>query len=157
MLRSETPTPSLPTARLRPGRQHRRGAGTDGRPRLLDTIVGEVAASGTCTPSATRLCLQQGRFAVEASWRDFQGNTGIGTAVPLSADTGYFWFFWDTNVEVILKVLDGRPVNDRFWVYYGALSNVEYTLTVTDTETGAVRTYFNPAGRFASVGDNNAF
>ncbi len=116
-----------------------------------------ASASGTCTPSETRLCLQQGRFAVEATWRDFQGNTGIGTAVPLSADTGYFWFFWDANVEVILKVLDGRPVNDKFWVYYGALSNVEYTLTVTDTATGAFKTYFNPAGRFASVGDNNAF
>lgn len=131
--------------------------GTDGRPMLLDSLGGEVAASGTCTPSPTRLCLQQGRFAVEATWRDFQGNAGIGAAVALSADTGYFWFFWDTNVEVILKVLDGRPLNDRFWVYYGALSNVEYTLTVTDTETGAIKTYFNPAGRFASVGDNEAF
>ncbi|MBZ0090196.1 MAG: hypothetical protein K8H90_07445, partial [Thermoanaerobaculia bacterium] len=132
-------------------------SGTDGSPTILVDRIDELAASGTCTASETRLCLQQGRFAVEAAWRDFQGNTGIGTAVPLSADTGYFWFFWDANVEVILKVLDGRPVNDRFWVYYGALSNVEYTLTVTDTATGAVKTYFNPSGRFASVGDNFAF
>ena len=39
----------------------------------------------------------------------------------------------------------------------GALSNVEYTLTVTDTVTGAQRQYHNPSGRFASVGDPVAF
>ncbi len=116
-----------------------------------------VLQSDSCDPSETRLCLQQGRFAVAANWRDFQGNSGVGTAVPLSADTGYFWFFNDANVEAVIKVLDGRPVNDKFWVYYGALSNVEYTLTVTDTLTGAVKPYFNPSGRFASVGDNDAF
>ena len=54
-------------------------------------------------------------------------------------------------------MLDGTPINGRCWVYFGALSNVEYTVTVTDTLTGAVRTYFNPAGTFASVGDVDAF
>jgi hypothetical protein len=78
-------------------------------------------------------------------------------AEDLTADTGYFWFFRDTNVEVVLKVLDGRPLNGKFWVFYGALSNVEYTLTVTDTETGAIKTYFNPSRRFGSVGDTGAF
>ena len=60
-------------------------------------------------------------------------------------------------IEVVLKVLDGRPVNGKFWVFYGALSNVEYTLTVTDTQTGVEKTYFNPLGRLASVADTGAF
>ncbi|HEV8239307.1 MAG TPA: ELWxxDGT repeat protein [Thermoanaerobaculia bacterium] len=110
-----------------------------------------------CVPSASRLCLQGGRFAVDAAWTDFAGNSGGGTAVPLTGDTGYFWFFGPSNVEVVIKVLDGRPVNGKFWVFYGALSNVEYTLTVTDTATGAQRQYHNPSGRFASVGDTSAF
>ena len=131
--------------------------GTDGSPLIVDSFGVATPASGTCAPDDTRLCLQQGRFAVEATWRDFQGNTGVGMAVPLSTDTGYFWFFNDANVEAVIKVLDGRPINDRFWVYYGALSNVEYTLTVTDSLTGAVKQYMNPSGRFASVGDNDAF
>ena len=67
------------------------------------------------------------------------------------------WFFQPSNVELVVKVLDGRAVNGRFWVFYGALSNVEYTITVTDTVTGAVKTYFNPQGNLASVADTEAF
>jgi ELWxxDGT repeat protein len=114
-------------------------------------------ASGVCVPSSSRLCLQASRFAVEAVWKDFAGNSGSGTAVPITSDTGYFWFFAPSNVEVVTKVLDGRPLNSKFWVFYGALSNVEYTLTVTDTLTGVQRQYHNPSGRFASVGDTAAF
>ncbi|HSK76603.1 MAG TPA: ELWxxDGT repeat protein [Thermoanaerobaculia bacterium] len=114
-------------------------------------------AKAACVASATRLCLNGGRFAVESSWKDFSGRTGKGRAVALTPDTGYFWFFDAANVEVVAKVLDGRPVNGRFWLFYGALSNVEYTLTVTDTTTGKVKTYKNPSNRFASVGDTTAF
>lgn len=113
--------------------------------------------SGICVPSSSRLCLQAGRFAVEAVWKDFAGNSGPGTAVPITSDTGYFWFFAPSNVEVVTKVLDGRPLNAKFWVFYGALSNVEYTLTITDTLTGIQRQYHNPSGRFASVADTSAF
>ena len=48
-------------------------------------------------------------------------------------------------------------VNGKHWVFYGALSSVDYTLTVTDTQTGQVRTYHNPPGRLASVADTGAF
>jgi len=112
-----------------------------------------VPETATCTPGATALCLSGGRFRVEAAWKDFQGNTGAGQAVGLTGDTGYFWFFSNTNVEAVVKVLDARPVNNYFWVFYGALSNVQYTLTVTDTITGIVKTYDNPLNLFASVGD----
>ncbi|HEY6554235.1 MAG TPA: ELWxxDGT repeat protein, partial [Vicinamibacteria bacterium] len=116
-----------------------------------------AAVLAPCVPSSTRLCLNGGRFAVEAAWRDFQGNAGTAAAAPLTGDTGYFWFFDEKNVEVVLKVLDGQALNGKFWVFYGALSSVEYTLTVTDTQTGQMRTYRNPSGRLASVADTGAF
>jgi len=128
-------------------------------PSPLPRITGRAgrAATALCAPGARRLCLNNNRFAVEVTWKDFQGHTGPGTAVPLTGDTGTFWFFDAANVELVVKVLDGRPVNNKLWVFYGALSNVEYTVTVTDTQTGTVRTYKNPSGQFASVADTNAF
>jgi hypothetical protein len=76
--------------------------------------------------------------------------------VPLTADTGYFWFSSPGNVEVVVKVLDGRGLNGHFWVFYGALSDLEYKITVTDTFTGVKKTYINPAKKFGSQGDTTA-
>jgi hypothetical protein len=54
-------------------------------------------------------------------------------------------------------VIDGTAFNGDFRVFYGALSNVEYTITVRDTMTGSVRTYFNAQGTLASGADTSAF
>ncbi len=114
--------------------------------------------SGTpCVPSDSALCLNKNRFRVEATWTDFQGSSGTAHAIPFTADTGTFWFFSPDNVELMIKVLDGRGINGHFWVFYGALSNVEYTITVTDTETDRIRTYLNSLGQFGSFGDTTAF
>lgn len=124
------------------------------------TITGatrRAAVDTACTQGPDNLCLNGSRFKVAVSWRDFQGNTGVGHAAELTPDTGYFWFFSETNVELVIKVLDGRAVNGHFWVFYGALSTVEYTITVTDTATGAVKTYSNPSGHLASAADTRAF
>jgi len=114
-------------------------------------------APGPCQPAADRLCLAGGRFAVTIAWQDFTGGSGHGLRLPLTDDTGAFWFFRDDNPEVVVKVLDARAVNGHFWVFYGALTNVAFRLEVTDTATGAQRVYENPSGHFASLGDAAAF
>ena len=80
-----------------------------------------------------------------------------GVGLTLTMDTGAFWFFSPNNIELAVKVVDGRPDNGHFWVFVGALTNVEYTVTVTDTLTGVVRRYANPAGRLASFADTIAY
>ena len=114
------------------------------------------SVAGGCAPGEA-LCVGDGRFHVEAAWEDFQQRRGLGRPMPLTSDTGYLWFFDDDNVEVMVKVLDGRGDNGHFWVFFGALSNVGYTLQVTDTVEERVRTYRNPPRRFASFGDIMAF
>ena len=111
-----------------------------------------------CTSVAEVLCMNGNRFEVSVDWNVASQNlSGRGIAVPLTSDTGSFWFFSSNNIELVIKVVDGRAFNDFFWVFYGALSNVEYTITVTDTATGRVRTYANPLGTLASVADVTAF
>lgn len=119
-------------------------------------ITCTTVSTGNCTPSDTVMCLNENRFAVSVTWKDFSNKTGAGRAVKLTADSGYFWFFGANNVELMMKVLG--PVNGtNYWVFFGALSNVEYTVTVRDTQTNRTKTYFNPSGTLASVADTGAF
>jgi plastocyanin len=108
-----------------------------------------------CQPSATRLCLGAGgRFQVEVSWRDFAERTGAGTAVDIQRqDTGLFYFFEPDNLEMLVKVLDAcvEPLGNKYWVLFAASTNVEYTLTVTDTEADVSKTYDNALGNLAQA------
>ena len=94
--------------------------------------------------SETTLCLQQGRFAVTANWQAATAS-GAGHAVQLTPDTGYFWFFGSSNVELMIKVLDACvPPFQRFWSFSAGLTNVEVDVTVVDTKNGTTRVYHNP-------------
>ena len=116
-----------------------------------------ASGTGTCLPVDAHLCLSGNRFQVAATWSTGAGS-GPGHAVSLTPDTGYFWFFDATNVEVVLKVLDGCGFNHHFWVFAGGLTNVQVHLSVMDTLTGAVKTYDNPQGKaFQPVQDTSAF
>lgn len=117
------------------------------------------AAKAVCTPAPGNLCLSGRRFRIEVSWRDFQGKTGTGTVVPFgSDDSGLFWFFDNDNWEMLVKVVDGCALNNRLWVFSAALTNVEYTLRVTDTVTGQVKEYRNPLGTASrAIADTSTF
>ena len=122
----------------------------------LRTLAGR---SGTCVPGPETLCLQDGRFRVEAEWRTPQGGEGRGQAVQLTPDTGYFWFFRAGNVEEVLKVLDACSfAAPRFWVFAAGLTNVRVVTTVTDTLRDETRTYVNDQGQaFRPLQDTDAF
>ena len=112
--------------------------------------------TGSCSPTPTRLCLLNDRFEVEVEYRNqFDGGTvGAGQSVPLTDETGLFWFFEPSNIELVVKMLDGVDANGRFWVFFGSLTNLEFTLTVRDTVTGIVREYHNPAHEYCGQIDS---
>ena len=108
-------------------------------------------APAPCAADAETLCLRGNRFAVRVRWRDPRSNDeGTAGAVPLpgSDRSGLFWFFNPDNIELVAKMVDGGVVNGHFWVLWGALSDVEYTIHVTDTVTQEQREYHNPPGSF---------
>jgi hypothetical protein len=125
---------------------------------LWDDAFLRPAASGPCLAGDASLCLNSGRFRVEATWETADGASGAGHAVPLTADTGYFWFFAAANVEVVVKVLDACGPFERFWVFASGLTDVGVVLEVTDTLSGEVRVYENPLGRaYPPLQDTDAF
>jgi len=110
--------------------------------------------------SGTSLSLNNNRFSVELQWRDFADNTGNGRAVPLTEDSGGFYFFGPDNVELTVRLLDQCALSgfNSYWVFVGGSTDVEFTLSVTDTQTSNLKTYENPLGNsFAGITDTQAF
>ncbi|HEV7506702.1 MAG TPA: Calx-beta domain-containing protein [Thermoanaerobaculia bacterium] len=132
----------------------------------VDTVRGEAVlnildddgSTAPCEPGDDRLCLAGGRFKVQIAWRTGTGQIGAGHGLPLSANSGTFWFFDASNSEMLIKVLDACQGFNAFWVYFAATTDVDFTATVTDTRTGIVKQYANPAGRAAvPVQDTSTF
>jgi len=81
-------------------------------------------------PSAA---LQHGLFVATVEWRNQRdGSTGIGYAAQLTDESVAFWFFDPDNVEITLKVLDGRPVNGHWWVFLASMTDLEVKVTVLE-------------------------
>lgn len=117
------------------------------------------AVPAPCVAGPTTQCIGN-RFKVEIGWRTSTAS-GQGQTVPLPSapSSGLFYFFGPDNIEMLIKVLNAcvAPFN-HYWVFFAATTNVEFTTTVTDTQSGKVRVYFNPLNTSAApVQDVNAF
>lgn len=139
-----------------------RGEQADGGFEYSEQISATTGADAdVCRSGEGFLCLREDRFEVQVHWKNNHraGDHGIGRSVPVevSDESGLFWFFNPDNIELVVKVLDGRMVNDSHWVFFGALSDVEYWVTVRDVAGGARRTYHNPQGRICGQNDTGAF
>ena len=90
------------------------------------------------------------------------GSSGNGQAISLSSlgvsHGGLFWFFNASNPELLIKVLNGCGVNNHFWIFASAGTNVGVQIIVVDTVTGAQVVYNHPDGQaLQSIKDTSAF
>jgi hypothetical protein len=128
----------------------------------LDDPVTDIAPNqGSVASSVSNdvIALQGGRFTVQVAWVDSRnGTTGVGREVVKSDDSAVLYFFDPDNWEMLVKVLDACSFANHYWVFFAATTDVEFTLTVTDTQTGTVKTYLNPDLTPAdAVTDTSAF
>jgi hypothetical protein len=141
---------------------------TDGvshvRSSTSSATVGTATTVGLVTqfhsdPADLVLRLRDNRFTVQVDWEAGDGTQGQGHALRLTEDSGYFWFFDEDNIELVVKVLDAcAPPFSRFWVFAAGLTNVDTTITVTDTHRSQSKQYHSPGGQaFAPIQDTNAF
>ena len=106
-----------------------------GVPAALPSLDGESA-----------LFFHDCRFYATVRWRNpANGEEGRAVARNLTRDSGVFWFFDDSNVEVTLKLLDGRALNDHWWVFWSHMTDLELRLEIVDTITGETILYTDSA------------
>jgi streptogramin lyase len=139
----------------------------DSKAKLIRMTLGGTPITGPCTPSDTILCIDDApgdrRFQVEIEYETEQagGMSGHGRAVPLSslgvARGGLFWFFGADNPEIMVKILNGCATNQKYWAFISGGTNVGLIITVSDTVTGEVHTYYNrDLTPFAPIQDTRA-
>lgn len=107
-----------------------------------------------CLPGPTTLCIDDvpgdTRFRVEVEYQSVLGGgvKGRGNALPLGSlgvdRGGLFWFFSPDNPEVLIKILDGCGVNDHFWLFSSAGTNLGMMTMVTDTLLYRPFVFVNP-------------
>ncbi len=122
-------------------------------------IFGLLPVEPACAPSATTACLYN-RFKVTVDY-DATPASGKGPATVLleSQQSVKFSFFDPGNIELILKILNAcvAPYN-KWWVSAGGFTNVGVAITVTDTQTGKVKTYSSAKNQlFQTFFDTAAF
>jgi|HubBroStandDraft_3_1064219.scaffolds.fasta_scaffold12065_2 plastocyanin len=131
-------------------------------PFTAETDAATSAVPAPCIADANTLCLGAGgRFQVGVVFKAPGGTSTRATAVPLAAhpDSGLFYFFGPGNIEMLIKVLNAcAPPFNHYWVFFAATTNVQFTVTVTDTASGKVQAYFNLLNQSAApVEDTSAF
>ncbi|HUR81365.1 MAG TPA: NF038122 family metalloprotease [Thermoanaerobaculia bacterium] len=121
---------------------------------------------GPCTPNANTVCLLSDRFRVSIDYVNAfvnppQPGKFIGAKLVggvQNPDVATFGISGAQAIEVVVRIQDARPFGlNRFDIYYGGLTDLEYTVTITDTQTGTTRTYRNAPGNVGGGVDRTSF
>ncbi|MEO8192019.1 MAG: PKD domain-containing protein [Acidobacteriota bacterium] len=89
------------------------------------------------------------------------GNTGAGKVIGQNDVYGYFSIPDVSgnagNPEVIVKMVDATGIGQNYWVFYGCMTDLEYTISVKENATGAVKTYSKDLGKPCGQFDTSGF
>jgi hypothetical protein len=100
-----------------------------------------VTAPITVTAAGVLRLIAAHPFDLTLSARDPRtGNSGTG--VVLGQNDVYGYFALPTlsgnagNPELIVKMVDASGIGQNYWVFYGTMTDLEFTLSVRETSTG---------------------
>jgi hypothetical protein len=115
------------------------------------------------TPASHDLFLHGDQFRVRVDWSTSDGVLrGSAYGVPLSDDAGILWFFEGKNPEIMIKILDGRPVNGHWWVFISSNTSLEFKVSVgqrspSNPPVYQEKVYVSPAGANKNFIDTTSF
>ena len=121
------------------------------------------ASPGECRNGDGQICLLD-RFLVTMKAKDNptrSDRAGDGAAIPANKSFGFFSvpaLSGDrTNIEAFAKMIDANTTVGKYWLFLGGLTDMEFTITATDTVTGIQKIYTKPAGSTCGINDTAAF
>ena len=118
------------------------------------TSVVTVTASGVLRLNAAH------SFDVTLTAHD-QRTGADGAGVVIGQNDVYGYFSLPTlsgnggNPEVIVKMVDASGIGQNYWVFYGTMTDLEFTVSVKENATGIVKQYSKnsiPSGQFDTSG-----
>lgn len=129
-----------------------------------------TTSGGACTPNSTTACMLNNRFRVTMRFRNgFDDNNADSNASVKSVtgfsnpnfETAFFYFNSDSNIEIMVKILDQGNVNQAgqptIAVLFGSATPLRIELTIFDTLRGSTRTYTSTFGSQTGGTDFTAF
>ena len=113
--------------------------------------------------SAGQILLGQ-RFAVDVHYRNQFANPpaqgvlqGRSLSSSSTSDTAIFTFDNPNVVELMVRLSDARPFENRIHTYYGGLSDIEFFISVADMKTGKIAEYRKAPNEITGAIDRASF
>ena len=110
-----------------------------------------------CRPSRSGACLNERRFNVAARY----STQSVSRAPAKRLDTyglgdsgALYYFFGPDNPEMLVKVVNGCWLNDHWWVFGSAATDLVYELVIDDLADGGGTVEYRHNGGGVIVGDN---
>lgn len=136
----------------------------------ISSFINTQGNPNGCTPNATTACMLNNRFKVTVRYRGGFDNspadsnasvksvTGFANA---SFETGFFFFNSESNIEMLVKILDQGNTNGSgqptIAVLFGCATPLRVELTIFDTLKSVTKTYTSNFNSMAGATDFTAF
>ena len=110
-----------------------RGSATSSR--ILSVTAGDTLRLMNAHPFDITLTAQDPRTGMTGAGQVVSQNDiyGIFSIPAITGNAG--------NPEVIVKMVDATGIGQSYWVFYGALTDLTYTLSVREVATGTTKSY----------------
>jgi lysyl endopeptidase len=142
-------------------------------PMIQQYLRPTVTTCATCVSGANTACLLGNRFKVTMHWKDsFAGLAGTGNIIryadnlpeihpqhgPLSESAFFSMYsFSPKSIEVLVRMIKGANINNKYWVFLTGFAGAEYTVRVEDTQSCRTWTRFVAGGATNMTKDFDAF
>jgi hypothetical protein len=136
----------------------------------ISSFIDAGSTTTSCTPNSTTACMLNNRFKVTVRYRAGFDNAVADTNASVKSvtgfanpnfETGFFYFNSESNIEMLVKILDQGNTNGAgqptIAVLFGCATPLRVELTIQDTLKSVTKTYTSNFNSMTGATDFTAF